>query len=114
MDLVMDKIGYKELSDFYSKHFSLGWMGDEFDKKIALLSLICYLTEKAKSKKPDVTHYQVVRKLSPNHLPEDAIKGIAIVCEDLSWGCKEFPTFGVNPKEIPAKIKELLNLYLPF
>lgn len=114
MDLVMDNLGYKELKEFYFRHFSLGCLGNKFENKIALISLICYVTEQAQSKKPDVTHYQIIRKLAPIHLPENVIKGMAVICADLAYGCREFPDFGIKPKEMPAKIKELLNQYLPF
>ena len=53
------------------------------------------------AKNPDVTYYQVVNKL-------------AIMSEDFAYGCKEFPTFGLKPKDMPNKVKEILNKYLPF
>ena len=34
--------------------------------------------------------------------------------EDFAYGCTNFPTFGLSPKEMPAKVKEILGKYLPF
>ena len=47
-------------------------------------------------------------------LPEEFLKGLAIVCEDFSYGCTEFPTFGISQKELIPKAKEILNTYMPF
>jgi hypothetical protein len=54
-------------------------------------------------------------KLSKNlGLPDNFIKGLAIVCEDLSYDCTDFPTFGLKGKEILIKITEILKSYVPF
>lgn len=114
MDIVMDTLGYKELAEFYSRHFSLGWISSNFEEKLALITFICYITEQMKQKKPDVTHYQVIRKLAYPSLSENIIKGLAVVCADFSYGCTKFPDFGVKPKDMPTQIKNILNKILPF
>ena len=48
------------------------------------------------------------------HLPEDFIKGLAIVCEDFSYQCQDFPVFGLKGNEIVKEIKNILSTYLPF
>ena len=54
-------------------------------------------------------------KVSQNlGLPEDFIKGLAIVCEDFSYGCTEFPTFGLEGKDILKQIIEILKSFVPF
>ena len=105
---------YEEMQEIYNKYFSLGFLGDDISNKFALISLTCYLTEKLKEKKPDITHWSVLYKLSNGSVPEYYLKGLAVICSDLSYGCKEFPTFDLKGKEIPDKIKELLNQHLPF
>lgn len=105
---------YEEMQRLYSQYFSLGHINSDINTKFALISLVCYLTEKLKEKKPDVTHYQVLRKLSEGVVPEDTIKGLAVICSDFAYGCKEFPTFGIDDKNIPAKVKEILLKWLPF
>lgn len=89
-------------------------MGTDFNFKMGLISLICYLTERLKEKKPDITHYQVIRKITGDSIPEDRIKGLAVICSDFGYGCKEFPTFGLADKDIPNKIKELISQFVPF
>lgn len=105
---------YEEMQRVYNQYFSMGYLNTDINTKFALISLICYLTEKLKAKKPNVTHYQVVRKLSEGIIPEDQIKGLSVICSDFSYGCTEFPTFGIGDKNIPAKIKEILSKWLPF
>ena len=107
-------MNYSELEDIYKKHFSLGYINTDINTRFALISLICYITKKLKSKHPDITYYQVIYKLAEGNIPEDNIKGLAILCEDFAYGCTEFPTFGIDDKKIPGKIKEILKSWLPF
>lgn len=105
---------YTDMQRLYSKYFSLGYLNPDINTKFALISLICYLTDKIKSKKPDTTHYQIIRKILGNDLPEDLTKGLAVVCSDFAHGCTQFPTFGIDDKSIPAKIKEIMSTRTPF
>lgn len=106
---------FEELHSYYMRNFSMGHIDADINSKFALISLICYLTFKAKAKRPDVTHYQVIMQLSKtNPLPENFVKGLAIMCEDFGYGCTEFPTFNIKPNEIPQTIQRLLGLYKPF
>lgn len=105
---------YEELQRTYSHYFSLGYLNTDINTKFALISLIGYITYKLKLKKPGITSYRIIRKIIGDELPEDFIKGLAIVVDDFSYGCKEFPTFGIEDKKIPSKIKEILKSYLPF
>lgn len=105
---------YAEMQRIYSRYFSLGFLNKDLNTKFALISLIGYLTDKVKSKRPDTTHYQIIRKIAGNDVEEDFVKGLAVVCSDFAYGCKEFPTFGIEDKNIPAKIKEILSDRLPF
>lgn len=105
---------YTRMQEIYSDLFSLGNLNTDINTKFALISLVCYLTARLKEKKPDVTHYQIIRKIIGDELPEDFIKGLAVVCSDFAYGCKEFPVFGIEPKQIPGKIKEILSTWIPF
>lgn len=105
---------YEEMQCIYHRYFSLGHLNADINTKFALISLICYLTEKLKSKKPDVTHYQVIRKLAKDLITEDNIKSLSVICSDFSYGCYTFPTFGIDDKNIPAKIREILSNWTPF
>lgn len=104
---------YEEMQRIYNQYFSLGHFNADINTKFALIALVCHLVERLKEKKPDVTHYQVIRKLAGD-IPEDYIKGLAVICSDFAYGCKQFPTFGIEDKKIPAKIKEILSCWLPF
>lgn len=104
---------YSEMQSTYSRLFSLGHLGIDINSKFALISLVCYLQYKLSQKKSDVTHFNVLKKIAPN-LPEDFLKGLAVVCSDFGYSCTSFPTFGIEDKKIPSKIKELLNSYSPF
>ena len=44
-DLEIEKgLSYKQLLQLYSDHFSLGYLNTDFKNKMALISMICYLT----------------------------------------------------------------------
>lgn len=105
---------YAEMQQIYNKYFSLGYLNTDISSKFALISLTGYLVYKLKQKKPDVTAYRVIKKITGNDYPEDFIKGLSVVIEDFSYGCTEFPTFGLQDKEIPVKIKSIISSYLPF
>lgn len=92
-------------------------MGNDINNKFALISLTCYITDKLKEKNPDVTHWSVlykINKIGNNPVPEDLLKGLAVICSDFGYGCTKFPTFNIEDKKIPTKIKELLNMWIPF
>lgn len=106
---------YLQLTDYYSKHFSLGYINSDINVKFALISLIGYIVTELKKKNPDVTFYTTVHKLAEGSgIPEELEYAIAIIAEDFAYQCKTFPTFGMQPSQMVAKIKEILNLYMPF
>lgn len=93
--------------------------GDLADK-LAIISLLCYLTQTLRKKKPSITVRQVVTtclgQVAPIADPNfpTAVDHMTAVCEWASFGCTKFPNFGIKDKEIPAKIKELYQNMLPF
>lgn len=114
---------FDELKKFYTQNFSLGWLhpiADKdhsvFEKKVILISLICYLYNKNKPKNPDLTYYSLIYKLNKGiDLPDNFIKGLAIVCEDFAYDCEnDFPTFGLEGKKILEMITSIMKSYLPF
>ena len=82
--------------------------------KFVLISLICKLTHIFSRKKPNVTCYQIIKKIIGEQLPENFIQALAIICEDFSYNCNDFPNFGFEDKEMPKEIKRILMNYLPF
>lgn len=108
-------MSFEELTRFYKENFSIGFISNNLDSKLALVSLICYVVYKQRQKYPLVTYYQVISQISKNiGLTEAQKVGLSIVCEDFGYGCSEFPTFGLKGAEIINKIKELLSNELPF
>ena len=105
-------LDYTDLSNLYNKYFSIGFLGADINNKFALISLVCYITYKVRRKDPDWTCWNTLYKI--NKGSDDFIKRLAIICEDYLYGCSEFPTFGLEDKQIPTKIKELLDNSLPF
>lgn len=110
-------IKYDELRNMFNQHFTLKYMGNDITNKLALISLVCYLTFKLKQKNPDVTPWSILYKLNlkaNSPVPEDCLKSLAVMCEDFGYGASEFPTFGLQDKDMPAKIIEILSEWLPF
>lgn len=103
------------LKKIYQDNFSLSYLNTSAGNKLALISLLCYITQKAKEKKPGVTVYQIIMQVTKDCvLPEEFVVGLSIICEDFMDNCTEFPTFGTPEKNIILEIKNLLKTYLPF
>lgn len=106
---------YKELKSLHSEYFSLGYFNTNIETKFALISLICYVTYKAKKKDKNVTYYKVIKSLSKDcNFSEKFIFGLSIICEEFGYGCEKFPLFGLKGNEIISQIKEIFNHYIPF
>jgi hypothetical protein len=106
---------YKQLEAYFKQYFGTGNLAADINMKFALISLIGYIVYNMKKKKPDVSYYEVCYKLMEGLGFEDInVKGLAIMVEDFSYGCTNFPTFGLKPKEMPEKIREILKKYMPF
>lgn len=118
MNLV--KMKFNELRQFYFDNFSLGYINggnkrSNIENRFVLISLIDYITYKTKLKNPDITHYEVIVKLSKNlGLPDEFIRGLAVVCEDFSYQCTDFPTFGLKGQDIIKEVISILKSYMPF
>ena len=113
-------MNFEELRRFYSEYYSLGYIKSghnrsSIEERFILISLIDYITYKSKLKNPDTTHYEIIMKLSKNlGLSDEFIKGLAIVCEDFSYDCTDFPTFGLKGQDIVKEAISILKSYLPF
>lgn len=118
MDLI--NCSFDKVKAVYAKYFSLGCLNAGLDKKLALVAMVCYVTHKLNEKKDplhQVTCYQVICKIGqkfPYEIKETFFKALAAVCEDFMYGSTEFPTFGVEPKQMPTEIQKILETWLPF
>lgn len=106
---------YNSLTRTYAQYFSLSHFNVDCQQRMALVFLICFLTDKAKAKKPDTTCWTILYALNKEvDLPDEAIMGLSLVCQDFFNAGGEFPTFGLSNKEIVPKVREILKSYLPF
>lgn len=107
-------MNYKELQGTFDKYFSLSTLGSDFSNRIALIGMVCFLFSKLKPKNPDLTYWTLLYKIGKSEVPEEFLIKLSIICENFGKNCKEFPDFGIQPKEMPGKIKEILHNWLPF
>jgi len=106
---------FENLNRLYHENFSLGFIDKDFSTKVALISLLGYLVLKLKDKDPLITYLKVIKSIAKDMKFSDKfLYTLAIVCEDFSYGCTSFPTFGIEDRNIPAKVKELLKMCTPF
>lgn len=110
-----EDISYKELCSFYTTYFGTGYLPNDINIKFALISLAGFIVTTMRKKNPDISYYRVLHKIAEGTgLTELEIKCLSIQCEDFAYGCTSFPTFGIKPKDMPAKIKEIMCKKLPF
>lgn len=113
-----DNLSYSDLKNLYYKYFSLSTLSKDITNRFGAISLICYLTNSQKLKSPDITCYQVIRKVlarGDTFLPDNFVIGLSVICEDYMLNCKEFNNFGLkNTKEIVDKLNSIFSTYLPF
>ena len=80
--MLQKDMNFLELTQFFKENYGTGYLNPEatdkmtsFERKLELISLINYITYKNKLKNPDITHYQIIMKLSKNlGLPDEFIK----------------------------------------
>ena len=109
----MDITKYREKQKSYREDYSIGFTGEDFTTRVALISLLSYAFQQIKKKKPTLTLYELISNLDPT-LDEDFRINLALMCENLSYGCTEFPTFDLKGKQITDKIREILKQWIPF
>lgn len=113
----LENISFEKLLRIYKKYFSLYYINTNSDNKLALIALVCFLTNELRKKDKNITCYDVLLKIGKDFPDVDKntfLKSLACICEDMMYGCKEFNTFGVERQNVPKTIKKLLNEYVPF
>lgn len=113
----LENFSFEKLYNIYQKYFSLKYINSKFENKLAVIALTCYITNALRKQGKKVNCYDVLQKIGSNFSNferETFLKPLAVVCEDMMYGCSEYPTFGVSPKEMPAQLKQLLANYCPF
>ena len=113
----LENLSFKELKEFYSKHFTLGYLGYNMSDKLACIALTCYITNELKKICQKVTCYHVLVKVGKDFREGEKntfLKSLGAICEDLMYGCTTFLDFGIKPKDMPKQLQILLNNYVPF
>lgn len=110
---------YEVLEKEYNKYFSLSGLNTDISNKFALISLICFVTQKMRKQNPDVTCYSTIMKIVGDDTVNDYylefLRGLSIICNDFMLHTKEFMTFDLkSSKEIISKIREILSTWVPF
>lgn len=118
MDLT--ECSYTKARSIYNEYFSTGNLNTSLENKLALIAMICFVTNHVNKKKDTlhkVTCYDIICKIGkdfPSEVHQDFFKALGVICDDLMYGSEEFPTFGINPKDMPKEILKLLNTWMPF
>ncbi len=111
---------YEKTRAIFTKYFSTGHLNANLEGKLALIAMICYITNSINKNKDEVskvTCYQVICKIGkdfPDEVHYDFFKALGAICDDFMYGCTEFPTFGIDPKSMPKEVLKLLNTWMPF
>lgn len=112
-----ENMSFDEFKEIHSKYFALGYLGPSMSNKFACIALTCYLTNELQKKDAKITCYDVLLKIGKHsNLDEKStfLKALGAICEDFMYSCDTFPSFGVPIKEMPKRLKLLLDNYLPF
>ena len=113
----LSNISFDKLLAIYTKYFSLGYLGNDNNDKLAIIALVCYVTNELNKKGKNLTCYDVLLQIGkdfPDYVKNTFFKSLGVICQDLMYCCKIFPDFGLQPKEMPKTILKLLKSYCPF
>lgn len=113
----LEEIEYKKLTNIYQKLFSLHYLNCNLGDKLGVIALTCRITNALKQKNPYITCYDVLLKIGKNFGEVEKntfLKSLACVCEDMMYGVKDYPDFGVKLSDAPKQLQKLLGNYVPF
>ena len=109
---------YNKLKSIYNKYFSLQPFDLTAEEKSAMIYLICGLTLELRGKKPTLTPYELMLKISKSTTStweDNILMCLDIICNDFISSNKEFPDFGLKTqKEKVTQIREFFNKMCPF
>lgn len=113
----LENISFEELCEMYNKYFSLGYLGTDGSNKLACIALVCNITNALKKKGKILNCYEVLLSICKDYTSfqkNTFLKGIGAICQDFLYFSDTFPDFGLEPKQMPKKVREILDEYLPF
>ena len=100
---------------FYRNNYSIGYFGDKFTDRVAVIAMLMQVYNRLKEKNPLLRLEDLIKKLDTKHyLTKEATENLALICENIAYGCKEFPTFDLQLKDMPAQISDIFMRYTPF
>lgn len=120
---------FKDLSiqgkaDIFAQLFSLGTnTNNSISDKFELLSLICFLSFKMRERDPEkfkktlnVLQHLYGRSFADQTGEDSYLITLSIMCDELLYGVTEIekPEGFTNISEICARIKDLVNQWMPF
>lgn len=79
--------------------------------------MVCYLVNGLRKKGKNITCYDLLIKIDPkvsDFHKNTVFKSLGVICEDMMYGCTDFPDFGIKPVDMPKQIKRILDNYCPF
>ena len=110
-------IDYKKTKAIYQKLFPLHYLNCNLGDKLGVIALTCRITNALKQKNPNINCYDVLLKIGKNfgELEKNTfLKSLACVCDDMMYGVKDYPDFGVKLSDAPKQLQKLLSNYVPF
>lgn len=111
---------FEEARKLHLTTFSLDYLQCSPAEKLGLIAMVCYVTNELNKKRSNydkLTCYDVLKlidKDASKHFRENFLKGLGVVCQDFMTSDTGYPDFGMPAKEMPKKIKQILDTFLPF
>ena len=116
--MILANKSFEEVCKEQGELFSLDFLTCSFRDKLALISMVCYVTNELNKKRSEpLTCYDILLKIDASgdqKFREEFLKGLAGMCQNFMKWCDSFETFGVSPKEMPKAIRKILDFFLPF
>ena len=121
----VSKLDYSGKKAIYNRIFSTGVLDKEgintisVSDKMVLISLISLTFIKMKVKKPEILPLDILLSITKQKKDNSAfyqfLEALSIIVEDFSYAANTADPCGLKTsQEIISKIKELLNLWIPF
>lgn len=116
----LKELTYEEKKKLYQSLFSVGYLATEnLNDRLILISLISLAYQKLKIKNSSITPLDYLLKITGQNKDNSAyynfLESLSILVEDFSYNMKYIDSCGLkNSKEITQKIKDILDLWLPF
>lgn len=110
-------MSYENKQNLYKENFSLGHISKNVNDKLILVSLVSLVYLKTKVNKKDVKPIDILLQIrGKSKAPHiSMLESLSVLVEDFCYDCDKADPCGLkSSKEIINKIKELLNVWIPF